>query len=53
MGSTYGDAVEHAMQLEGAFDECDVEIESLNQWVKQHNQNDIGSHIEVKGTPKG
>ncbi len=54
LGSTYGDAVEHAVQLQGAFRECHIEIDTLNQWVKQHQSNDISSQSKhLQGTPKG
>jgi len=54
IGSTYGDVVEHAVQLQGAFDECHVEIDVLNQWVKQHQtDSDSQQQLETQGTPKG
>jgi len=54
IGSTYGDVVEHAVQLQGAFSECHVEIDVLNQWVEQHqHDSDANQQPETQGTPKG
>ena len=33
LGLTYGDAVDHAEVLQGAFAVCHKEIDALNQWV--------------------
>lgn len=54
LGYTYGDAVEYAVLLQGSFDECHIEIDALNQWVKQHQSTDISSQQDnSQGTPKG
>ena len=54
LGYTYGDVVEHAVQLQGAFRECHIEIDTLNQWVKSHQSDDSDyQQPKTEGTPKG
>ena len=54
LGDTYGDAVEHTVQLQGAFSVCHIEIDTLNQWVKQHQpDNGVPPSNNFQGTPKG
>jgi len=36
MGETYGDAIEHAVALHGAFRSCHAEIAALKQWADEH-----------------
>jgi hypothetical protein len=36
LGYSYGDAVDHAEALQGAFAVCHKEIDALNKWVTQH-----------------
>ena len=36
LGDSYGDAVDHAEALQGAFAVCHQEVDALNKWVTKH-----------------
>lgn len=37
-GDTYGEVVEHAAALQGAFTVCHKEIDALQEWMNAHRE---------------